>query len=224
MRTAAAFLLACAALVGASGSVRADGEPAASTRQSKRTAEQVQNLRKSIIEGLADLKAKVRAAAGDILVAAWPDSAPILDEALAYPAKEVRIEAVHLLGRAELGDVGDRIRGKLADSSESVRRIAVRVMWHAKRPEFEAALVDVVRHDVSWPVRMEALRGLEDGGTTACLRAVLDRWTTEKDASRAIRHRRVLFAVLHADHGEDPAAWRHPVLTAERKAREARGK
>lgn len=186
-----------------------------------RTAQQVLTLRKTILEGLAAQNPTDRAAAAELLVATWPDSEPILDEALASKSADVRLEAVGLLSREELGDQRARIVPRLADSSETVRRQAVRVGRKLKWPEIESHLMQIVTSDPSWPVRQEALRGLEDRGTTKCLRVVLSGYMSEKVADRKSRFRRVLAAVLGVDHGEDVEAWCSAVTEAVTKAQAA---
>ncbi len=190
-------------------------------QQPARTAQQVLTLRKTILDGLAAPNPTDRAAAAELLIATWPDSAPILDEALSSKSTDLRLEAVGLLSREELGDQRERIVPKLTDASETVRRQAVRVARKLKWPELEKHLTQIITSDPSWPVRQEALRGLEDRGTTKCLRLVLSGFMSEKVADRKSRFRRVLVAVLGTDHGEDVEAWAAAVTDAVTKAKDA---
>lgn len=215
MRLAAAVI----ALSLAAAPVRAADE--SKPQQPARTAQQVLTLRKTILEGLAAANPADRAAAAELLVATWPDSTPILDEALASKSPDMRLEAVGMLGREELGDQRERILSKLSDSNENVRRQAVRVGRKLKWPEIEPHLTQIITSDPSWPVRQEALRGLEDRGTTKCLRVVLAGYMSEKNADRKSRFRRVLVAVIGTDHGEDVEAWAAAVTEAITKAQAA---
>ena len=191
---------------------------AAATKAAPRTPEQLAALRVAVLEGFAKTDMKSRGDAGDLLVAAWPDSAPILDEALGSRSAQVRLEAVMLLRREELGDVRPRIRRMVTDSDENVRRQAIRAGRHLKWPEFEPDLVAVVKSDSSWGVRQEALRGLEDRGTLRCAYIVLTAMFGEEDLDRRKAYKRVLVAVLGEDHGDDQAAWSAAIADARAKA------
>ena len=213
--TAALVLLAGAAFADvappAQAPAKADaGGPAAEPAPAtpKRTPEQLANLRKLILDGLADSKTAARAESAEILLVTWPDSAPILDEALASKAAAVRIEAVQLLGREELGDVRPRIRERFSDTNPTVRMHAIRVARRLDWPEAEPDYIRRVTGDSEWIVCHEALRALEDRGTAACLAAVFAGWSHERDADRRRRHHRVLVKVVGADHGDDEEAWK----------------
>jgi hypothetical protein len=213
--------LALAILVLALGAAPVRAADETRPAQPARTAQQVLTLRKTILDGLAAANPTDRAAAAELLVATWPDSTPILDEALASKSTDMRIEAVALLAREELGDQRERILAKLSDSNEAIRRQAVRVGRKLKWPELEAHLTQIITSDPSWPVRQEALRGLEDRGTTKCLRIVLAGYMSEKIEDRKNRFRRVLVAVIGSDHGEDVEAWATAVTEAVTKAQAA---
>jgi HEAT repeat protein len=188
-----------------------------------RTPEQIAALRKNVLEGFAHKKAAARVSAAQLLVAAWPDSAPILDEALASTTVEVRLEAVRLMERRELGDMRERLRKAIADKDPSVRRTAIRIARHvAQRGEFEGLeneLVGPATKDHAWIVRQEALYTLESVGSTKCLRRVLECWNLEKDPEHRSTTRRVLVTLLGVDHGEDVDAWRKAVDAAVLRAR-----
>ena len=187
-----------------------------------RTPDQVSALRKAILDGFADVHAHARTAAADLVIAAWPDTAPILDEALVSKDAGVRLEAATLLGRDELGDMRDRIRRKFADADDLVRRQAVRAARHLEWPEVEPALVAFVARDGAWIVRQEALRGLLDHGTVACLRTVLNGWHADKDDEHRARYKRILVKLLGSDLGDDTNAWLTAIEKAESKARAAK--
>jgi hypothetical protein len=219
------LIVSLVALAAAPAAVAGDGAGAAAPQKAARTETQMAALRKSVLDGLADVKnPKARVAAADLVVATWPDSAPVLDEALASTSVEVRLEAVRLLERTELGDVKDRIKAKFTDASEQIRRQAFRAARRLEWPEAEASFVDAVAHDAAWTVRQEALRALEGRGTWRCLRVVVEGWLAEKNVDRRRCYRRVLLAHLKTDYGDDPDAWRTAVDEAERKAREAKGR
>ena len=191
---------------------------AAPAKQVKRTPEQIAALRVAVLEGFAKPDFKTRADAGDLLVAAWPDSAPILDAALGSQNAQVRLEAVSLLRREELGDVRDRIRGKISDPDESVRRQAIRAGRHLKWPEFEPDLMRVLQKDKAWSVRQEALRGLEDRGTLRCAYVVLTAMFAEEDIEHRNAYKRVLVRLLGKDYGDDQQAWSDAISDARAKA------
>jgi HEAT repeat protein len=204
------------AKAGAAKPAAADAKPAA--KAAPRTPEQLAALRAAILDGFIKPDAKSRADAGDLLVAAWPDSAPILDEALGSRNAQVRLEAVQLLRREELGDTRARIRAKVTDAAEAVRRQAIRAGRHLKWPEFESDLMKVVQNDPAWSVRQEALRGLEDRGTLKCVYIVLTAMSSEEDAQRRKAYKRVLVAILGEDHGDDAGAWTAAISDARAKA------
>jgi HEAT repeat protein len=181
----------------------AAGAPAAA----ERTEQQIANLRKAILEGFADERPQARVAAADMLLAAWPDTAPILDEALAAKEAEVRLEAVRLLVRPELGDTRDRVRARFTDREASVRRQAIRVARRLAWTDVENDFTVLLESDASWLVRQEALRALEDRGTTKCLHVVLQGWIAERDTERRRRYRRVLVSILGVDCGDSADAW-----------------
>lgn len=183
-----------------------------------RTPEQLAALRVAVLDGFAKPDIKARADAGNLLVAAWPDSAPILDEALLSKSAQVRLEAVQLLRREELGDTRARIRSKLTDADEAVRRQAIRAGRLLKWPELEPELMKAVQNDPSWIVRQEALRGLEDRGTLKCVYIVLTAMSHEEDAQRRKAYKRVLVAILGEDHGDDSGAWTAAISDARAKA------
>jgi HEAT repeat protein len=189
-----------------------------------RTAAQIAALRKAILEGFANEQPSARAAAADMVVAAWPDTAPILDDALVSKSAGVRLEATCTLGRQELGDMRDRIRGRLSDSDDLVRRQAVRAARHLEWPEIEPALIGCVARDSAWIVRQEALRGLLDRGTVACLMTVFEGWQAEKDDEHRARFKRVLVKVVGSDAGDDAEKWRTAIEKAQAKARAAAAK
>ena len=220
MRRGAALLIV---LLGfAVSSFRADAGDEAGPAQAPRTAEQLAALRKLVLDGLADPKPNVRVAAADAIVAAWPDSAPVLDEALASKSSEIRLEAVNLLSSEALGDQRDRIRKKFDDAHADVRRQAVRIARRLPWPEAEPSFMRLIARDPEWIVRQEALRGLESLGTTNCLHAVLEGWIAERDADRRRRYKRVLMAIVKTDCGDDEDAWRASIHKAELGARVAR--
>jgi HEAT repeat protein len=200
------------------GAAKAAAAAKPAAKPAPRTPEQLAALRVAVLDGLANAEFKARAEAGDLLVGAWPDSAPILDEALSSKTAQVRLEAVSLLRREELGDVRARIRAKVTDSDEAVRRQAIRAGRHLKWPEFETDLMSVVKNDHSWSVRQEALRGLEDRGTLKCAYIVLTAMASEEDAQRRKAYRRVLVVVVGEDHGEDAGAWTAAISDARAKA------
>ncbi len=221
--TVAALVLALAAtpLLAGDGDKGAAKPAAAAKSDAKpapRTPEQLAAIRLAVLEGFAKPDAKSRADAGDLLVAAWPDSAPILDEVLGAKDAAVRREGVSLLGREELGDTRARIRRMIGDSDESVRRQAIRAGRHLKWPEFEPDLMKIVQNERSWIVRQEALRGLEDRGTLKCVYIVLTAMSSEEDAQRRKAYKRVLVAILGEDHGDDAAAWTAAISDARAKA------
>jgi HEAT repeat protein len=183
------------------------------------TSEQMAVFCRGILAGLADRKLTTRVAAAERIVAAWPDSAPALDAALASPSADVRLAAVYLLGREELGDTKERIRRCLSDASPFVRVQAVRIARHLDWPKVEPDLIRLAGEDPEWVVRQEALRGLEDRGTKACLASVLAGWRNEKDPDRRRRFHRVLVRIVGADHGDDVEAWVSAVTAAERAER-----
>jgi len=187
-----------------------------------RTAEQIAALRKAIFDGFASAQPAARAAAGDLVVAAWPDTVPILDDALVAKNAGVRLEATTLLDRAELGDMRDRIRDRISDSDDLVRRQAVRAARHLEWPEIEPALIRIVARDSAWIVRQEALRGLLDHGTVACLTTVLEGLQGEKDDEHRARFKRVLVKIVGSDLGDDVNAWRTAIEKAQEKARAAK--
>jgi HEAT repeat protein len=187
-----------------------------------RTAEQIAALKKAILDGFSDPQMAVRAAATDVLLAAWPDSAPILDEALVSKDPQVRLSATCVLGRQDLGDMRDRIRARLADADDLVRRQAVRAARHLDWTELEPSLMRIVSRDPAWIVRQEALKGLLDRGTLACLTTVLEGWQAEKDDEHRARYKRVLVKILGTDAGEDVEAWRTAIDKALEKARAAK--
>jgi HEAT repeat protein len=227
-RALAAFVVALAAtplVAGDGDKAPAKGgaaKPAAAakpdSKPAPRTPEQLAALRVAVLDGFTKPDAKARAAAGDLLVSAWPDSAPILDEALASSSAQVRLEAVTLLRREELGDVRSRIRARVGDSDEAVRRQAIRAGRHLKWPEFEPDLMKVVQSDRSWGVRQEALRGLEDHGTLRCAYIVLNAMFAEEDLEHRKAYKRVLVAVLGQDHGDDQQAWSNAIADARANA------
>jgi HEAT repeat protein len=222
--TVLAVMVATGLALGAPSALRADDAPPAAPKAgTARTAEQMATLRASIPAGFADAKSPAnRAAAAQLVVAAWPDSAAVLDEALASNDADVRLEAVRVLERAELGDVKPRLLKRFDDAAESVRRQAIRVARKLVWPEAEPRYVDAVATDAAWSVRQEALRALEDRGTVKCLRVVLDGFAGEKNVDRRRSYRRVLLALLAADHGDDVEAWRAAVDEAELRARKVK--
>ena len=196
----------------------AAGAATPAAKPAPRTPEQLAALRVAVLDGFAKPDMKSRGDAGDLLVGAWPDSAPILDEALASKSAQVRLEAVSLLRREELGDVRARIRRMVADTDEAVRRQAIRAGRHLKWPEFETDLMKVVQSEREWSVRQEALRGLEDRGTLKCAYIVLTAMGSEDDAQRRKAYKRVLVAVVGEDHGDDAGAWTAAINDARAKA------
>jgi len=189
-----------------------------------RTAAQIAALRKAILDGFANEQPSARAAAADMLVAAWPDTAPILDDALVSKIAGVRLEATCVLGRTELGDMRERIRDRIADSDDLVRRQAVRAARHLDWPEIEPAFIRIVGRDSAWIVRQEALRGLQDHGTVACLLTVFEGWQAEKDDEHRARFKRVLVKIVGSDEGDDVEKWRVAIEKAQAKARAAAAK
>jgi hypothetical protein len=226
MRTAvgliASLLLAGVAFAGDAGDPKNAKKDASAKPVVQRTPEQIAELKKEILAGLADAKPKLRAEAADKLVFAWPDTTPALDEALASENPTVRMEAACLLRREELGDMRERIRTKLYDPLAAVRILAVRAARHLKWPEIEPEFVRLLAGDASFEVKQETLVGLETLGTIACAKTVLDGWVREEDKGRRSRFKRVLVAVLKCDKGEDVDAWRTAIEQAETAARAAK--
>jgi HEAT repeat protein len=189
-------------------------QPAEATAP-KRTPEQYQALRKLVLDGLANENAHVRAAAANALLAAWPDSAPLLDEVLSSKSRGVRLEAVEILTSLDIADAKDRLRARFKDRDEDVRRQAVRVACRStKWPEIETELERLVESDSVWIVRQEALRGLENHGTIKCIDVVLRGWLGERDLDRKARYRRVLKSVVGKDCGDDVDAWCAAIMDA----------
>ncbi len=231
MRTAAgliaSLLLAAVAAADDAKDAAASKEAPAKDAPAKaaapaRTPEQIAELKKEILAGLADAKPKLRAAAADKLVFAWPDTVAALDEALVSANPTVRFEAVCLLRREELGDMRERIHAKLYDPLAEVRILAVRAARHLKWPEIEPEFIRLLGGDASFEVKQEVLVGLETLGTIACAKTVLDGWVREEDKGRRSRFKRVLVAVLKCDKGEDVDAWRAAIEEAETAARAAK--
>jgi hypothetical protein len=214
----AAIVVAMAATAWAGDAVPPAQGAVAKAQTPARTAEQIATLRKLVLEGLANQRLSKRAEACELLVTSWPDSAPILDEALASKTDTVRLEAVRLLARPELGDVRDRVQPRFKDAIPSVRVQAVRVARHMTWPEVERDFIRLVSEESSWEVRQEALRGLEDLGTKKCLTVVFAGWSNEEDPARRRRYRRVLVKILAADHGDDAAKWADAIEAARRVA------
>jgi hypothetical protein len=185
----------------------------------RRSQDQLCALRVAVLQGLAEGKPASLAAAAQMIVAAWPDSEAALDEALVSTAAEVRLEAVRLLSRPELGDVRDRIARMFDDPSEPVRRQAIRAARRLAWPEIEPRFVEALARDRAWSVRQEALRALEDRGTWKCLRAVVEGWAGDRDPDHRRHYRRVLLALLGTDCGDDVDAWRTAVDAAETNGR-----
>jgi HEAT repeat protein len=197
----------------------ADAKKDAPAATEPRTEEQLAALRAKILGGLLDPKPQVRSAAADAIVFAWPDSAAILDAALASTDAGVRFEATVLLRRPELGDMRARIRPRLSDTDMRVRMHAVRAARHLKWPEIEPEFIRIVAGDPSFLVIQETLRGLEEIGTIACAQVVFRGWTTDVNEDHHRRYKRVLVKVIGADHGEDVEKWRTAIEKAETEAR-----
>jgi len=200
----------------------AAAEGAEAEKPPARTEEQLAELQKKILEGLADSKPQVRAAAADAIVFAWPDSKIVLDAALASDRAEVRCEATCLLRREELGDMRERIVPRLADSEARVRMFAVRAARRLEWPEIEPEFIRLLNGDVSWLVLQETLRGLEDRGTAACLQSVFRGWQAEHNDDHRLRFKRVLVKLLKNDFGDELDKWRAAIEQAESAARAAK--
>jgi hypothetical protein len=160
----------------------------------------------------------------DAIAKQWPGSAPTLDAALAHRSVAVRRVAVAALGRAEITNVGSRVLAACRDEDASVRLLGVRLVRSRKVGDSESLLIRILQSDTSTPVRLEALRSLEDTGSLACADAVLERMlaTTETDVRR--RYVRVLRKLTGEQHAaDDEEGWRGAVARAKepKKARAA---
>jgi hypothetical protein len=184
------------------------------------TPAQIEALRARLLSAITSKGSEQRGLAADEIVSQWPASEAALDAAIASPVVEARLEAVRLLGRKELGDQRRRIARCVRDTDPRVRVVAVRAARHARGEGVETLLLEVLSAERQWVVRQEVLRGLEDVGTTACLRPVLSEWSAERDEVRRARSRRVMTKVLRTDHGEDFEAWSLAVDAALTAARE----
>lgn len=196
-----------AAAPGAAGAKRAD-DP------------QVAGVDVALLARLADASATVRGAAMDAVVLGWPGTAPTLDAALRHADPVVRREAVSLLDRKELGDVGARVRAAITDPDAAVRALAIRQVRIRKVDGVEPVLARLLVQDPVVMVRFEALRTLEDVGTPACLDAVLTAWCAEPKETEKDRRRRYL-RVLKKLTGEDAGSDRDANRDAWRIAIEA---
>jgi hypothetical protein len=159
-------------------------------------------------------------AAGEV-IASWPASEPVLDEALRSPILAIRLDAVRLLEERELGDTSARVLQAMADDDATVRVAAIRIVRHRQLLGFQPALSRAVETDGAWSVRREALRTLEDMGTIICLRPVLSGFAAEHDETKRLAYRRVLRTLTGADCGDDLEKWTAAVEAAIAKTRRA---
>jgi HEAT repeat protein len=177
-----------------------------------------------LLERLASAKTDVRAAAVEEIAAGWPSTAPTLDAALRHTSAEVRGEAASLVARPELKDAEALVRKAVSDPDPAVRVLAVRAVRKRSMKDVEPVLARMLLRDAAVAVRLEALRSLEDVGTSACLEAVLEAWRAEPpDApeDRARRYLRVLRKITLEDSGTKPDAWGPAIERARRREAEA---
>ncbi len=163
------------------------------------------------VGALGGTDAKKREVAEAWLFENWPSSKDVLVAALETGGERGRVECVRLLDDERITDPRALVLSKLADQSAAVRATALRVARHRKLKDLEERVIDLMRKDPEWIVRQEAVRALEDLGSSQCLTHVLAGWSREQDPDRRRKYVRVLRTLLGTDLGDDEDAWRQAV-------------
>jgi hypothetical protein len=176
----------------------------------------------ALVARVAGGAAVERQKALETLAAGWPATRATLEAVLRHPAAAVRAGAASVLDDARLSGAEAYVPDLVADEAPAVRRTGVRMARRLHLVALEGRISERVARDTDPGVRAEALRALEDFGTTLCLHDVLRAFEFEQDALLRRRCLRVLRRITGEDRKPDDLhGWRDAVRDAVRRAGEA---
>ena len=182
--------------------------PAASNDPPQGPREELTPEAEALRQRLASADRLDRAEATQWMIDTWPRWRPLVLWVLENDESEkARAEVVRVVDAPEICGDAEVVARALKDDGAHVRIAALRVARHREITSLEQRVIELMRTDSVWNVRMEAIRTLEDIGGAACLPHVMAAWQSETDKDRRRRYKRVMRTLLADEFGDDVDAW-----------------
>lgn len=187
---------------------RADPAPPPAPEAPQGPLEELTPEAEALRQRLASTDRLDRAEAAQWMIDTWPRWRPLVIWVLENEESErARAEVVRVVDAPEICGDEEVVARALKDDGAHVRIAALRVARHREIAAVEQRVIELMRTDSTWNVRMEAIRTLEDIGGAACLPHVMAAWQSETDKDRRRRYKRVMRTLLADEFGDDVEAW-----------------